>query len=50
MVDTRHKQDSWSMPRPYTDASYRRMKHGPIQPMEYDRPGFFGRIFGLFRR
>lgn len=36
--------DSWTRPRPYTDASLRRMKHGPILPME--KPGFFARLFG----
>lgn len=35
--------DSWSHPRPYTDASLRRMKHGPIRPME--RPGWLRRLF-----
>ena len=39
------RPDGWTMPRPYRDASLRRMIHGPIQPME--EPGFFARLFGL---
>lgn len=32
---THHSRpDSWLEPRPYTDATLRRMKHGPILPME----------------
>ena len=44
MVDTRHKLDPWSSPRPYTDASYRKMKHGPILPMEGSEPGLLERV------
>ena len=36
------RPDSWTMPRPYTDASRRRMVHGPIQPME--QPGLLARL------
>ncbi len=36
--------DSWTMPRPYRDASLRHQKHGPIRPME--EPSFFDRLFG----
>ena len=32
------KPDQWTLPRPYTDASLRYMKHGPIVPL--DEPGF----------
>lgn len=38
------KPDSWSSPRFYSDASFRAMSHGKIQPME--EPGFFERLFG----
>ena len=38
------RPDAWTMPRPYQDASLRRLVHGPIQPM--DQPGFLGRLFG----
>jgi hypothetical protein len=38
------KPDTWTMPRPYQDASLRLRKHGPIQPME--QTGFFARLFG----
>lgn len=38
------RPDNWNSPRPYSDASTRYMKHGPILPM--DEPGFFSRIFG----
>ncbi|WP_199698783.1 hypothetical protein [Aurantiacibacter zhengii] len=38
------KPDSWSSPRFYSDATYRSMSHGKIQPME--EPGFFARLFG----
>lgn len=31
------RPDRWSNPRPYTDASLRRMKHGPLLPMEEPR-------------
>lgn len=42
------KYDRWSHPRPYTDASMRYQKYGPVQPME--RPGFFARLFGKANR
>jgi hypothetical protein len=35
--------DRWTMPRPYSDPSLRRMAHGPILPME--EPGFLSRLF-----
>ncbi|ALE17476.1 hypothetical protein AMC99_02197 [Altererythrobacter epoxidivorans] len=38
------RPDGWVQPRPHVDASLRRMKHGPIQPME--QPGFFARLLG----
>ncbi len=38
------RPDGWVQPRPYSDASSRFMKHGPILPM--DRPGLFARLFG----
>lgn len=34
----------WNVPKPYTDASLRMMKHGPIQPM--DEPSLLRRLFG----
>jgi hypothetical protein len=39
----------WVQPRPHSDASLRFMKHGPILPMDYGRPGFAVRLlaFGL---
>ncbi len=37
------RPDSWTMPRPYQDASQRRITHGPILPME--QPSFFSRLF-----
>jgi len=40
----RSRPDNWTLPRPYSDATLRRMAHGPIQPME--QPGFFARLFG----
>ncbi|MEM7666079.1 MAG: hypothetical protein AAF250_09520 [Pseudomonadota bacterium] len=39
-------RDRWSNPRPYTDASLRQMKHGPIRPME--EPSFIERWLGGF--
>jgi hypothetical protein len=38
------RPDSWTVPRPYSDASLRRLQYGPIQPMDEDR-GFFWRLF-----
>lgn len=40
------RPDTWTMPRPYSDASQRRLKHGPIQPMDEDR----GFLWKLLRR
>lgn len=37
--------DSWSSPRPFTDATTRRMKYGAIRPME--EPGLLERWFGF---
>lgn len=37
-MNAHHRHDRWSSPRPYTDNSLRRMKHGAIQPMEADAP------------
>ncbi len=36
--------DRWSSPRPFSDATTRRLKHGAVQPMV--QPGFFERWFG----
>lgn len=38
------RPDSWTVPRPHCDVALRRMKYGPIQPMDEDR-GFFWRLF-----
>jgi hypothetical protein len=40
------RPDSWTVPRPFTDASQRYMSHGPIQPMQQER-AFWRRLFGL---
>ncbi len=40
------RPDSWSTPRPYSDASLRLMKHGPIQPMDHEG----GLLWHLFRK
>ena len=40
------RPDSWSQPRPYRDATYRYMSHGPILPME--EPGFLAKLFGRY--
>ncbi len=37
------RPDAWVQPRPFSDASVRFAKHGPILPM--DRPGLFARLF-----
>lgn len=37
--------DSWTLPRPHSDASQRYMKHGPIQPMLESRPS----LLSIFR-
>lgn len=38
------RADSWIQPRSYTDASLRRMKYGPILPMEQPK-GLLARLF-----
>jgi hypothetical protein len=38
------RPDGWILPRPHSDPSLRRMKHGPIRPMH--EPGLFERLFG----
>lgn len=38
------RPDQWAQPRPYSDASLRFYKHGPILPM--DEQGFLARLFG----
>ena len=38
------RPDAWVQPRPYTDASARYAKHGPILPM--DEPSLLERLFG----
>ena len=35
--------DRWSVPRPYSDASLRMMKHGRVLPMA-DEPGLLRRL------
>ncbi|WP_168157351.1 hypothetical protein [Erythrobacter sp. QSSC1-22B] len=37
--------DPWSVPRPYSDASLRLMKHGRVLPM-HDEPGLLRRLLG----
>lgn len=39
------RPDGWILPKPYTDASLRYHKHGPIQPM--DKPTLWERLVGL---
>ena len=39
------RPDAWSQPRPYSDASTRRMTYGRVLPME-EEPGFFARLLG----
>lgn len=38
------RPDSWTLPRPHSDASLRYHKHGPIEPMH--KPGLIARLFG----
>jgi hypothetical protein len=38
-------RDQWSRPKPFNDATTRRMKYGPIHPME--EPGLLERWFGF---
>ena len=35
----------WVSPRTIQNASMRFKTHGRVQPMEYDEPGFFARLF-----
>lgn len=37
------RPDPWSVPRPYSDASLRMMKHGRVLPMQ-DEPGLLRRL------
>jgi hypothetical protein len=37
--------DVWVLPKPYSDASLRYLKHGPIQPMR--QPTLWERLVGL---
>ena len=37
-------RDRWTNPKPFNDASARRMKYGAIRPME--EPSWFERWFG----
>lgn len=39
------RPDMWTLPRPYSDASLRYRKHGPIQPLT--RPSLWERLVGL---
>lgn len=38
------RPDGWSSPRPYSDATFRKMAHGKIMPMH--EPTFLERLFG----
>lgn len=38
------RPDSWTNPRPHSDASLRYMAYGPVQPMA--QPGLLARLFG----
>jgi hypothetical protein len=40
---------AWVLPRAHRDASQRFHTHGPIQPMDYDRPGWIARLLGRAR-
>ncbi|WP_340588753.1 hypothetical protein [Erythrobacter alti] len=40
------RPDGWNTPKPYSDASLRRMTHGKILPME--EPSFLDRLLGRF--
>lgn len=40
------RPDSWTNPRPHSDASLRRRAYGPIQPMDEER----GLLWRLFHR
>ncbi|MDE1467566.1 hypothetical protein [Aurantiacibacter sp. D1-12] len=43
-IYTSSRNDAWSNPRPYTDASLRFAKHGRVLPME--EPSLLERLFG----
>jgi hypothetical protein len=36
------------LPRPHRDAGERMKHYGPIEPMQYDEPGMFARLFRRF--
>lgn len=38
------RPDQWAQPRPFSDASQRYIKHGPVLPL--DQPSFLARLFG----
>lgn len=38
--------DSWVSPRPASDACTRRLKYGPLRPMDYGGRGLLNRLFG----
>ena len=38
------RPDSWTLPRPHSDASSRYRSHGPVLPMQ--EPSWFDRLFG----
>ncbi|MEE4537045.1 MAG: hypothetical protein V2J51_00945 [Erythrobacter sp.] len=38
------RPDSWTAPRPFSDATMRRRKHGPILPLE--QPSLLERLLG----
>jgi hypothetical protein len=43
------RPDGWSVPKPYSDPSTRRMKYGRIRPMEEDE-GVLARFFRRFSK
>ncbi len=43
-IFTSSRNDAWSNPRPYTDASLRFAKYGRVLPME--EPSLLERLFG----
>lgn len=46
-IKHKDRPDHWVQPRPHRDASLRYMTHGPVQPMDYGRPGFAVRLAGF---
>lgn len=38
------RPDPWVQPRPFSDASTRLQKHGPIEPMPGTEPGLLEKI------